>query len=82
MLDRVRPLDGCQPISLERSRIPLDARTEPLLDIDFARESLIEAMVHRAGLVLGSGEGWVEVARCFSSAATSRATPRERWWSM
>jgi len=68
-LDRVRLLDGRQPISLERSRIPLDARTEPLLDIDFARESLIEAMVHRAGLTLGAGEGWIEVARLTTEEA-------------
>lgn len=62
-LDRLRLLDGTRPISLERSRIPLDARTEMLLDIDFARESLMDALVRRTGLVPGSSEEWIEVAR-------------------
>jgi GntR family transcriptional regulator len=62
-LDRVRLLDGTRPISLERSRIPLDARTERLLDIDFARESLMDALVHRVGLMPRNSEEWIEVAR-------------------
>ena len=62
-LDRVRLLDGSRPISLERSRIPLDTQTEALLDIDFAHESLMDALVRRVGLVPGSSEEWVEVAR-------------------
>jgi GntR family transcriptional regulator len=62
-LDRVRLLDGTRAISLERSRIPLDERTGMLLDIDFTRESLMDALVRRAGLVPDSSEEWVEVAR-------------------
>lgn len=62
-LDRVRLLDGKRPISLERSRIPLNERTRIFLDIDFAHESLMDALVNRAGLVPGSSEEWIEVAR-------------------
>ncbi len=68
-LDRVRLLDGTRPISLERSRIPLDARTEMLLDIDFTRESLMDALVHRAGLAPGNSEEWIEVTRLRSEEA-------------
>ncbi|GER83537.1 GntR family transcriptional regulator [Thermogemmatispora aurantia] len=62
-LDRLRLLEGCEPISLERSRIPLTAQTSALLDIDFAHESLMEALTGRLGLVPATGEEWVEVTR-------------------
>lgn len=68
-LDRLRLLDGVRPISLERSRIPLDARTEMLLDIDFSRESLMDALIHRAGLIPGNSEEWIEVTRLRSEEA-------------
>lgn len=67
-LDRVRLLDGRQPISLERSRIPLVERTQSLLDVDFARESLMDAM-RRAGLVPASSEEWIEVAQLTTDEA-------------
>ncbi|QBD77571.1 GntR family transcriptional regulator [Ktedonosporobacter rubrisoli] len=62
-LDRLRLLDGTRAISLERSRIPLNAETEALLDIDFAHESLMDALSNRAGLFPASSEEWIEVAR-------------------
>ncbi|MBX5448447.1 GntR family transcriptional regulator [Thermogemmatispora sp.] len=60
-LDRLRLLEGREPISLERSRIPLTDQTRTLLDIDFAHESLMEALTGRLGLVPATGEEWVEV---------------------
>jgi GntR family transcriptional regulator len=59
----LRLLDGVRPISLERSRIPLTAHTETLLDVDFASESLTEALRRRTDLVPARSEGWVEVTR-------------------
>lgn len=67
-LDRVRLLDGRRPISLERSRVPLVARTQSLLDIDFAHESLMDAM-RRADLVPASSEEWIEVAHLTTDEA-------------
>jgi GntR family transcriptional regulator len=62
-LDRLRLLDGRHPISLERSRIPLTERTQVLLDIDFAHESLMEALTQRIGLLPARSEEWIEVVR-------------------
>lgn len=62
-LDRLRLLDGVRPVSLERSRIPLNGSTEALLDVDFARESLMDALHNRANLIPAKNESWIEVTR-------------------
>jgi len=59
-LDRLRLLNGHRPISLERSRIPLDDRTRPLLDIDFSRTSLDRAL-RDVGSVGHTSEDEIEV---------------------
>lgn len=67
-LDRLRVLGGSRPISLERSRIPLDERTRALLDIDFAHESLMDAL-RRVGCSPASAEETIEVAQLTTEEA-------------
>jgi GntR family transcriptional regulator len=69
VLDRLRVPERDRPVSLERSRVPLDERTSALLDIDFAHESLMDALRRRAGRLPASAEETIEVARLTTEEA-------------
>jgi len=62
-LDRLRIVSGGEPISLERSRVPLTDSTAALLDVDFRQESLMDVLTLRLGMIPTSSEEWIEVAR-------------------
>ncbi len=62
-LDRLRLVSGGEPISLERSRIPLSDSTAALLDVDFRQESLMDVLTLRLGMIPTSSEEWIELTR-------------------
>lgn len=61
-LDRLRLLADRGPISIERSRLPLEERTAGLMGLDFERGSLTQAMADR-GLLPVAVEQWLEMRR-------------------
>lgn len=60
--DRRRSLADGTFISLERSRIPMTEGTWPLAELDLARESLVQALAERAGMVAAWQELEVDAA--------------------
>jgi GntR family transcriptional regulator len=68
VLERVRLLGNGDPVSLERSHVPLTGQTAGLLGADFARGSLMAAL-RSCGLDPVSGEEWVSVHRLGLSEA-------------
>ena len=61
-LDRIRLLESGAPIALDRSRMPLTARTEPFLRMDFSAASLTAAL-REAGELAALSEEWGHIHR-------------------